>query len=372
MEREAEVLLALIRTAVNGTATSGAENAPVPFSGEVDWAGVSALSVRQGVAAMAADGLQLLCDAHPDWEWTLDSPENETVKYDWFGQIFYAEECYAKYSRAIASLAQFYREHGFRMMILKGYACGLNYPVPAHRPYGDIDIWLFGQYREADRALARERGVKIDNSHHHHTVFRWKGEMVENHYDIINIYHHRSSRELEALLKRLAGDDSHLIEVEGQPVCIPSPDLHALFLLRHAASHFAATDISLRHLLDWGFLVKACGDRIDWAWLSATAERFGMREIFRCFNAICAEDLGLSPDLFPADERHSPYKERVLNDILRPEFDGEAPKRLLPRIVFKYRRWRANGWKHRLCYRESMASALWSGIWLHLRKPSSI
>lgn len=65
-------------------------------------------------------------------------------------------------------------------------------------------------------------------------------------------------------------------------------------------------------------------------------------------------------------------KARVLGDILEPEFNEEQPKRLLPRVWFRYRRWQANGWKQRLCYNESRWSAFWSGVWNHLLKPSSI
>ena len=65
-------------------------------------------------------------------------------------------------------------------------------------------------------------------------------------------------------------------------------------------------------------------------------------------------------------------KERVLRDILEPEFGEEAPQRLLPRVWFRYRRWQANAWKQRLCYKESRWSAFWTGVWNHLLKPSSI
>ena len=65
-------------------------------------------------------------------------------------------------------------------------------------------------------------------------------------------------------------------------------------------------------------------------------------------------------------------KSRVLNDILSPEFQHETPKGFFRRICFKYHRWKANEWKHQLCYSDSMWSAFWSGVWSHLLKPSSI
>ena len=116
--------------------------------------------------------------------------------------------------------------------------------------------------------------------------------MVENQYDFINIHHRKSNIELEKIFKELGEDDSYSIEIEGKKVYLPSPNLNALFLLRHTMAHFAATEISLRNLLDWAFFVKAHFKVIDWAWLQDVLKRFGMEEIFSIFNAICIEDLG--------------------------------------------------------------------------------
>jgi hypothetical protein len=196
--------------------------------------------------------------------------------------------------------------------------------------------------------------------------------MVENHYDFINIHHRKSNIELEKIFKELGEDDSYSIEIEGKKVYLPSPNLHVLFLLRHTIAHFISTEISLRNLLDWAFFVKAHFKEIDWVWLQDVLKRFGMDKIFGIFNAICVEDLGFDADIFPAIQCDADVKERVLSDILSPEFKGEEPSNLLRRIGFKYRRWKANAWKHKLCYKESMLSAFISGVWLRILKPSSI
>lgn len=72
----------------------------------------------------------------------MDSPELEDLKYEWFGSVFQAEADYKKYVEDIASLAKAYSEAGIEMMVLKGYGLSLNYPVPAHRPVGDVDVFL--------------------------------------------------------------------------------------------------------------------------------------------------------------------------------------------------------------------------------------
>lgn len=336
----------------------------VPIPPNTDWKAIEKLSIQQGLSAVVLDGIACLPEeARPPKELLLQ----------WIGNTLQSYEYrYELYRRAIAELAAWHNMNGYKMMVLKGYACSLNWPKPEHRPCGDIDIWQFGKQKEADRGLSKDKGIRIDNSHHHHTVFYWRDFMVENHYDFINVYHHKSSAEVEKILKRLGEDDSHFVEVYGEKVFLPSANLHALFLLRHAMSEYASSCIHVRQVLDWAFFVEENGKDVDWDWLLGVLDKFHMREFFNCINAICVDDLGFSATIFPYVQYLSAMKERVQSDIISPEFTATEPKGFLPRIIYKYRRWKANGWKHKLCYKESMWSAFWSGVWNHLLKPASI
>ena len=334
------------------------------YTDSVDWQAIKAHADKQGLTAVVVDGIEQLPDAK--------RPPKEML-LQWIGEVFQSyENRYKLYQRAIAELAGWYNAHGYKMMVLKGYACSLDWPKPEHRPCGDIDIWLFGKQKESDSLLDKELGINIDSSEHHHTVFYWRGFMVENHYDFIEVHHHSSSPILEKILKGQGKNDSHFVELNGERVYIPSPNLHALFLLRHMMEHFASTDITLRQLLDWAFFVKEHGKDVGWKWLEDVLEQFGMKKLYCVFNAICVEDLGFEVSLFSSIQYEPSLKDRVLNEILAPEFTGEQPSALLPRIVFKYRRWQANGWKQKLCYKGSRWSAFWSATWNHILKPSSI
>ena len=339
------------------------------------------------------------------------------VRLEWIGEVLQGYEYrYELYRRAIAEMAQFYNSHGFKMMVLKGYACSLDWPKPEHRPTGDIDIWQFGEQKAADAALLNlndidnqgspegsksqknltQNHIEIDNSHHHHTVFYWRDFMVENHYDFLNVHAHKSSRELEKVFKELGKDDSHFVYVYGEKVYMPSPNLHALFLIRHMVAHFVGAEITLRQVLDWAFFAEKHTKEIDWKWLEEQLMKFHMMDFYNCINAICVGDLGFDVKIFPSvkltsstsdstqdssNRFDSPslfpqfdpsLKERILNDILSPEFQGEEPRGFFARIAFKYRRWQANAWKQELCHPESRWETFWSGVWNHLLKPASI
>ena len=356
-----EDFLTLVRLGIGTRSTEYLGN---QSSGDVDWDSIEALAARHGLSAIMIDGVEKLPE---------QKKPPKAVLLQWIGDTFQSyEHRYEAYKKAIAKLAGFYNSHGYKMMVLKGYACSLDWPKPEHRPCGDIDIWLFGQQKEADEALTKGKEIEIDSSHHHHTVFYWRDFMVENHYDFINVHHHKSNAEVERVLKELAQDDSHSVEVCGEKVYLPSANLHALFLLKHMMIHFAAEGVSLRQLLDWGFFMQAHHTEMDWPWYFEKLEQFGMTTMFNIFNAICVEDLGFDAAVFHQVQFNPFMKDRVLNEILSPEFGDELPNSLIPRLLFKYHRWRGSAWKHELCYKESMWSAFWSGVWNHLLKPSSI
>lgn len=351
-----QVFLQLVKLGIGHQASSLPES--------IDWNGIEDLATEQGLSAILIDGIEKLPESQ--------RPPKELL-LQWIGNTLQGYEYrYELYRKAIAEMAVWHNAHSLKMMVLKGYACSRDWPKPEHRPCGDIDIWQFGKQKDADALLSSEKGIKIDDSHEHHTVFYWRDFMVENHYDFIDVHHRKSSPQLESIFKELGRDDTHTIVVNGEKIYVPSPNLHALFLLRHCMEHFASTELTLRQLLDWAFFVEKHGKEVDWNWLEDVLDKYGMSPAYNIFNAICVEGLGFESSLFHQVQFNPFMKERVLNDILSPEFGGDEPGALIPRVIFKYRRWKANGWKNELCFKESMWSAFWSGVKSHLLKPASI
>ena len=365
--------LLLVRLGIGHTKTTELTN-------KVDWDALKALADSQGLSATILDGIGCLPES-------MKPPKLELLQ--WIGEVFQNyEQRYAQYEKAISSLAGWYNQHGYKMMVLKGYACSLDWPNPKHRPCGDIDIWQFGKQKEADALIEslefRDEGlesvhegqkfkkIKIDRSHHHHTVFYWNEFMVENHYDFVNVHHSKSNAAIEKVFKELGMDDSFFVMLNNERLYLPSPNLHALFLLRHAMMEFASSGLNVRQLLDWAFFVEKHKKEIDWDWLLSVLEEFYMMDFFNCINAICIEDLGFECSIFPKLQFNPIMKKRVLKEIISPEVPNIKPKQFVCRVIWKYKRWKANEWKHKLCYKESMWSAFWSGVWSHLLKPSSI
>lgn len=155
-----QAFLALVRLGLGHRADS--------LSHPIDWSAIHTIAEKQGNLAVALDGIKQLPE---------DQRPPKVQLLQWIGEVLQGyEQHYELYRKASEDLVAWYHAHGYRMMLLKGLACGKNWPKPEHRPYGDIDIYLFGRYKEADAEMVQEfkfQGFKVDNSHHHHTVFQW-------------------------------------------------------------------------------------------------------------------------------------------------------------------------------------------------------
>lgn len=353
---------------------------------EAQWRELYTTSVEQGIAALVWDRVRET-SAGGGANVTAMPHMPRDLKMRWAINVERIEAEYARQRAVIRKLAEFFALHGIGMMLLKGYGLSLNYPVPCHRPCGDIDIWLFEErtspdgrrikcnVRErADRLLHEHFGVDIDDGKHHHSILYIDGVMVENHYDFLNIHSHRSNRTVEDHLQRFVQGRMRAVDVDGATVYLPSADFHALFLLRHTAVHFAAERIGLRHLTDWRYFVEREGADVDWAALTSFARRMNMHRFLGCMNAVCIDCLDMPRGAVPAWERDPRLEQRVTAEILHPEFSAPKPvgAGYLRSWSYMLRRWWANRWKHAIVYSESSAQTFFVQLYSHLLKPSSL
>lgn len=360
-------LLSLVRYSINSN------NEFVIGIGEVDWSSLYLQSSRQGVNALVVDGLQLLMKRGSKVFFAEETQKEKSQRMQWLGQVMAYERLYARHEKAMIDLARLYANKGIRMMVLKGYGLSLDWPVPNHRPVGDLDIYNFGKWREADALVAHDCGIKVDEGHEHHTVFNFKGVAVENHYDFINTKAHRDASKIESRLRVLAEKNCKEVEVQGAKIYLPSVDFNAIFLMRHMGQHFAGEHLNLRQVLDWGFFVHAHHDEVDWNEAIAFLKEIGLYTFFCQINAICIDYLGFDEIVFPYVERNEMLEERILADILHPEFAVEKPSLgLFPILTFKFRRWWHNRWKHPLVYKEWLLPMFLTLLWSHLRRYKTI
>ena len=368
MTQTDNTLLSLVRCAVRGHCDD------TLFENNTDWNSVQALANQQAIPVLVADGLQVYLSAHPEAKpFANESVADKQKRVQWLAQIMAHEYLYAKHEKTMSDLARLYANNEIRMLVLKGYGLSLDWPVPNHRPVGDLDIYNFGKWREADALVEGRCGIKVDDGHEHHTVFNFNGVAVENHYDFINTKAHRDAPKIEAILKVLAEKGCMETEPQGAKIYLPSANFNAIFLMRHMGQHFAGEHLNLRQVLDWGFFVRAHHKEVNWNKAIAVLKEIGLYTFFNQVNAICIDYLGFDEVVFPSVERKEELVERILSDILHPEFAEEKPSSgLLPILTFKFRRWWHNRWKHPLVYKEWLLLMFLTLLWSHLGRWKTI
>lgn len=361
----------MVRLVSIGLGKTGDVELPADFN----WKETYDLAMRQGVAALAGDGVQAVYAARPDIQ--KEMPDLKLLKGNLLRECILLEQEYDEYLKTVGKLAKFYADQGIPMMLLKGYGLSLDWPIPAHRPMGDIDIYLWDRWEEADRKVAEVLKKEVSNRHHHHSTFTFRGKLVENHYDFVNAYSNRSSKRIEATFKELAGSGAvtHVLP-NGVQVFLPSADLHALFVTRHCGLHFSSTHMTLRQLLDWALFVERHHGEISWPFFWDQCRAMGMEKFVLCLDAIAVGRFGFDPQIFHTPDGSvvdAALADRVFAEILNPEFDEKAGGHGAVHYMWvRLKCWNRSTWKRRLVFSDSQCSTFLSQIRAHLMKPAHI
>ena len=157
------------------------------------WRELYTAASSQGVSALVWDGIRRL---------PPESQPSRELRLRWAYNVERIEHRYGQQRRRAAELAAAYAEAGIRTVVLKGFAVSRLYPVPEHRPCGDLDCFLCGDYERGNR-VAEQVGaeVKRDFYKHSHIVFR--GLTVENHRFCTAVRGSRRAKRFERHLQRL-------------------------------------------------------------------------------------------------------------------------------------------------------------------------
>lgn len=267
---------------------------------EIDWGAVIELANRQGVGAIAIDGLQRFLNAHPDLDLSLDLPENEQLKYDWFGQTFAYEMDFARQFKSANRLAELFANSGLKTVVLKGFAIGQFYPIPEHRPCGDLDCFLLAAdgleadpYEKGNLAV-EEAGGAVSRAYYKNSSFDYRGLHVENHRFCSPVRGPKSRKRYERKLRELMCEK--LTPIRDSALWAPSPMFNLLFLTSHAQGHFLAdSGLSLRHICDWGMALKAYANEVDWSEFQRLCREFELEAfadtMSRAAHAVCGVEI---------------------------------------------------------------------------------
>lgn len=309
----------------------------------IDWQSVFKLAMQHGVAALCLDGIQKMENLSASY--SISMPKQ--CKLQWIGTAMQQERQFAKQMQVLKQLSCFYNKNNIKMMLLKGYGCSLNYPIPNHRPCGDVDVYLYGKGGFADTLINKEFGIQSKQNEDKHSTFVFNSILVENHALIINTAIHPQLCELEDYFEKEAENAIEMEMGEGS-FYIPSINMNALFLAYHTASHFCKDEANIRQLCDWATFIQKNGKKIDWDFVEKLAKQSGFFKFFCCLNGIIQDYLGVASEMLPDWERNKDLEQNVVKSIVFPEFVGHLS------VSAKMKRFFANKWKYNMVYNENL------------------
>lgn len=117
--------------------------------------------------------------------------------------------------------------------------------------------------------------------------------MAENHRFFTQCRKGRKERVLNKELVSSIGEISGLKHLGDSNILLPPLAFEGLFLVYHSFGHFLSEGLSLRHICDWAFWMKANQDKIDWESFYSKCCNYGYGKFLDVITAISVNRLGL-------------------------------------------------------------------------------
>lgn len=341
------------------------------------WNEVYSLSVSQGVLAIVFDGILRLPQSH--------YPPTELM-LTWSVNVKLLEKRYNMNRLATEQLNNFFAERDVEMLLLKGLSLSEYYPTPAHREYGDIDIYLFGKEQTIDRSIqqladASGRSVKHGVKH---SSFYFRKIPVENHVSFLNINRFttffdkrrivtEAKIETELLNLLRSQEKEWMVSGDNCKIRVPSATFNYIFLTCHTAMHLPR-GIVLRHLCDWACFLYHNRDRYDQKRISEALEYSNFNCISSILTDMVIQYLGLPSQYAP--KSYMRYKEgklqqRVMLNILRP-FPHLKSNNLFGRRWWSIERFFKEHWKYKMVYGDTLFGRAFRAFHMSLTKAIKI
>lgn len=339
------------------------------------WEEVYALSVSQGVQALLFDGLVKLPKAlHPSGQ----------IMLTWSVNVRMMEQKYGYYNETILELKKIFKESEIEMVLLKGVGVSSYYPIPTHREYGDIDIYLCGKQEEGDRCIQNLYGVPSIKGIKH-SSFYFRKIPIENHLSFLNINRFRTflDKDRDKIEKNLEKYLHEILENEGvewlsltnnEQIMIPSATFNFIFLIYHTATHFPRR-IVLRHLCDWACFLYTNKGKYDEKLAEKIIRNSNLIRITSALTRLVIMYLGLPKEYAPSfckTSEDTNLEHRILFNILRPFPMAKASYNWSGMTVWKTRRFLVEHWKYKLVFGENILErTIRSLLWWYKKRHSS-
>lgn len=269
------------------------------FQGQVNWKAILRLAKEQTIQVIVADGIETLpAELCPPKE----------LMFKLMAIRVKTKQLHLQLNSVLVKITRALTEAGLQSVLLKGQGLAHNYRLPESRMCGDIDLYVgMENFENACNTIAslspipQEEDLTGNEMHIH---LELDGVTIEAHRKTTSSANPRQNKFLETWSRECLDahfSDSTLptILFDQTPVCTPSANFNAVFILHHAVRHLVTEGIGLRQICDWTMFLDKHHDKINEAELSATLRKFHMEAIWAEFGIIAVSLLGLAPSHLP-------------------------------------------------------------------------
>lgn len=213
--------------------------------------------------------------------------------------------------------------------VLKGSSCAQNYPDPALRCAGDIDLLVGKEALTSARQVLESLGYTASEEPHPvHLHMRKGAQAVELHHEPAGIPRGEAG---ESLRRFFALSETRAELRDSLPML--SVKEQAITLLLHKLEHIVSSGLGLRQLCDWAVFVRARLTAEEWQALEPLLRSFGLLHFTKVITRICVDALALPPSAAPwCLDADSALARRLLEDLLRTGNFGRKENRYGQRL----------------------------------------
>lgn len=317
LQYEEKILLSLLKQVLTG----GERYLPEEEISGQQWGTVISMAEKHGVLSLLYDGLMTRKDIPGQLLERVAAVTRSMVLQNY--KLLYITN----------EIVHLLEEKSIEVVVLKGSATALLYPVMEYRKSGDVDVLLGSRddinkvcdILEANHYHRRERQHSI----YHIELVSKEGILVEVHTMLTEPFDHAGAN---AYLERLAEEYCRNIErknILGSVLPVPKDGYHAYYLLLHMLHHFMRSGFGIKLLCDWVIFWNRRIDEGERESYIKLVKQSGLTGFSDRITAVCNHYLGLKAAQLPplgGEELSGEGLEHFLKDILDAGEFGQSDK----------------------------------------------
>lgn len=296
LNAEQLTLLELIKASLFGTEPD--------FPEQVDWNRVYELAKQQTVIALTEPAVP----AAYKGMWMKGACRNKA----YYIRLLYEQD----------NLVKLFESAGIPLVILKGTAAAMYYPVPSRRTMGDVDFLVPQERFDDAQSLMEESGYTFVHESYRHREYVKNGVPFELHRRFSSGHY----RDIEHIIvPGIARAERYAIQSSafpGLPVCE-----NGMVLLGHMMQHLTARGLGIRQIIDWMMFVHRELDDTLWETsFQALAREAGLEKLAITATALCRTWLGLPDQLTWCDGADGELAAQIMEHVfIDGNFGHEKP-----------------------------------------------